>query len=47
MGIPSTLVTMGIASPIVDTDDPAVNMPPGPADSELQPLAAAETVLPM
>ena len=47
MGIPPTLVMMGLASPIVGTDVPAVTMPPAPAETELQPPAVPETVLPM
>ena len=35
MGIPPTLLKMGIDSPIIGTDAPAVTMPPAPAETEL------------
>ena len=47
MGIPPTAVMMRIASSIIGTDAPAVTMLPAPVETELQPPAVPETVLPM
>ena len=38
---------MGMARPTIGTDAPAVAMPPAPVETELQPPAVPETVLPM
>ena len=46
-GIPPTPMTMGISSPIVCTDAPALTMPPAPVETELKPPTMPESVLPM
>ena len=47
MGIPPTLVMMGIASPVIGTNAPAGTTLPASVETELQPTAVPETVLPM
>ena len=46
MGIPPTPVMMGIGSPAMISDDPAVTMPPGPVETACKP-PVPETILHM